>query len=337
MQSILIRLRKDFQLSIITLVGLCSLIGITPYIVFRLLEGNLWVGLIDTFLVISTGFSVLYAWRTGDTIRPGQFLAIIYSAGAVFVSIKLGVNGLFWFYTLILFNFFVVPPLQSAMATSAALTAVCIYGYMHPGQVFESHYQMTSFAVTCLIASLFASVFAYRGRRQREQLIELAALDPLTRAGNRRAMDRELDIAMAEYQRHATRYGLLVLDLDWFKEVNDVHGHKAGDQVLMEFTRIVVKSCRKSDRLFRMGGEEFVLLLPMVDRQGLEQAARHICMSVAEQLRSPGGPVTVSIGGCMLHDHPSTDAWMHEADQCLYQAKDQGRDGYAISAAGKPA
>ena len=130
MQSILIRLREDFQLSIITLVGLCSLIGITPYIVFRLLEGNLWIGLIDTFLVISTGFSVLYAWRTGDTIRPGLFLAIIYSAGAVFVSIKLGVNGLFWFYTLILFNFFVVPPLQSAMATSAALTAVCIYGYM---------------------------------------------------------------------------------------------------------------------------------------------------------------------------------------------------------------
>ncbi|KAA0696795.1 GGDEF domain-containing protein [Halopseudomonas laoshanensis] len=334
MQSILIRLKEDFQLSIITLVGLCSLIGITPYIVFRLLEGNLWVGLVDAFLVVSTGLAVLYAWRTGDTIRPGQFLALIYSAGAVLVSIKLGVNGLFWFYTLILFNFFVVPPLQSAVATVASLIVVCTYGYLNPGLVFESHYQMTSFAVTCLIASLFASVFAYRGRRQREQLIELATLDPLTRAGNRRAMDAELDIAMADYQRHKTAYGLLVLDLDLFKEVNDAHGHKAGDHVLTEFTRIVKLSCRQSDRLFRMGGEEFVLLLPMVDRTGLEQAASHIRGTVAEQLQTPDGPVTVSIGGCMLHQHGNSDEWLHEADQCLYKAKELGRNRYIISPKG---
>ncbi|WP_339650337.1 GGDEF domain-containing protein [Halopseudomonas pelagia] len=327
----MIRLREDFQLSIITLVGLCSLIGITPYIVFRLLEGNLWVGLVDTFLVVGTGFAVVYAWRTGDTIKPGQFLALIYSAGAVLVSINLGVNGLFWFYTLILFNFFVVPPVQSAVATVAALTVVCTYGYLNPGLVFESHYQMTSFAVTCLIASLFASVFAYRGRRQREQLIELATLDPLTRAGNRRAMDSELDIAMADYQRHANSYGMLVLDLDLFKEVNDLYGHKAGDLVLTEFTRIVKQSCRQSDRLFRMGGEEFVLLLPMVDRQGLEQAASHIRCSVAEQLQTSHGPVTVSIGGCMLHQHANSDDWMHEADQCLYQAKELGRNCHIIS------
>lgn len=333
MQSIVIRLKQDFQLSIITLVGLCSLIGITPYIVFRLLEGNLWVGLVDTFLVISTGFSVVYAWRTGDTIRPGQFLALIYSSGAVLVSINLGVNGLFWFYTLILFNFFVVPPVQSAVATISALAVLCLYGYVNPGLVFESHYQMTSFAVTCLIASLFSSVFAYRGRLQRKQLIELATLDPLTRAGNRRAMDSELDIALADYRRHSTHYGMLVLDLDLFKAVNDAHGHKIGDHVLTEFSRIVRQSCRQSDRLFRMGGEEFVLLLPMVDRTGLEQAASHIRQSVAEQLRSPGGPVTVSIGGCMLHDHVSSDDWMHEADQCLYKAKDLGRNGYVISPA----
>lgn len=333
-QSILIRLREDFQLSIITLVGLCSVIGITPYIVFRLLEGNLWVGLVDAFLVISTGFCVGYAWITGETTRPGQFLAVIYSIGAVLVTIKLGVNGLFWFYTLILFNFFVVPPLQSAIATVAALIALCSYGYLNPGLVFESHYQMTSFAVTCVIASLFASVFAYRVRRQREQLIELATLDPLTRAGNRRAMDTELAIALADYQRYSNPYGMLVMDLDLFKEVNDLHGHKAGDLVLTEFTRIVRHSCRQSDRLFRMGGEEFVLLLPRLDRQGLEQAARHLCTSVAAQLQSPGGPVTVSIGGCMLRDHVSSDDWIHEADQCLYQAKDLGRNGYVISPSG---
>ncbi|GGD03280.1 GGDEF domain-containing protein [Halopseudomonas salina] len=331
MHNIWMRLKDDFQLSIITLVGFCSLIGITPYTVFRLLEGNLVVGLVDAFLVCSTMLAVLYAWRTGNTLRPGQFLAVVYSIGTFLVAMKLGVNGLFWFYTLILFNFFVVPPLQSALATFSSLLAICIYGYLNPGVVFESHYQMTSFFVTCLIASFFASVFAYRGRRQRVQLVELATLDPLTRVGNRRAMDSELEIALAEHRRYGTRYGMLVLDLDLFKEVNDSHGHKAGDRVLIDFARIIKQSCRQSDRLFRMGGEEFVLLLPKLSREGLEKTAGHIRMSVAEHLKGPGGPVTVSIGGCVLDQHASVDAWMHEADLCLYEAKDEGRDRFVIS------
>ncbi|MFN3581391.1 MAG: GGDEF domain-containing protein [Pseudomonas sp.] len=331
MHSAWIRLKQDFQLSIITLVGVCAFIGITPYSVFRLLEGNWFIGLLDAFLVISTCVAVRCAWRTGNTMRPGQFLALIYSIGTVLVSVHLGVNGLFWFYVLILFNFFVVPPLQSAVATLSALAALCIYGSLNPGEVFESHYQMTSFAVTCLISSFFASVFAYRGRRQREQLIELATLDPLTRAGNRRAMDAELDIAIAKHERYGTAYGLLMLDLDHFKRVNDIHGHKEGDRVLIEFTRILRQSCRQSDRLFRMGGEEFLLLLPALDQSGLEQAAEHILRNVAEQLSSPDGPVTVSIGAAMLAGHASTDAWVNEADVCLYEAKRKGRDCYVIS------
>ncbi len=331
MHSIWMRLKDDFQLSIITLVGICSLIGITPYTVYRLFTGNLLVGFVDAFIVGSTALAVIYAWKTGNSLRPGQFLAVVYSIGTFLVAIKLGVNGLFWFYCLILFNFFVVPPLQSAAATFCSLLAICIYGYLNPDAVFESHYQMTSFFVTCIIASFFASVFAYRGRRQREQLVELAALDPLTRVGNRRAMDSELEIALAEHQRYGTRYGMLVLDLDLFKGVNDRHGHKTGDRVLVDFTRIVKQTCRQSDRLFRMGGEEFVLLLPKLSRGGLETAASHIRTSVAEQLTSPDGPVTVSIGGCILDQHPSVDAWMHEADLCLYQAKDGGRNRYVVS------
>ncbi len=331
MHNIWMRLKDDFQLSIITLVGLCSLIGITPYTVYRLLEGNMLVGLVDAFIVCSTALAVLYAWKTGNTLRPGQFLAVVYSMGTFLVATKLGVNGLFWFYTLILFNFFVVPPLQSAVATFCSLLAICAYGYLNPEAVFESHYQMTSFIVTCLIASFFAFVFAYRGRRQRLQLVELATLDPLTLVGNRRAMDSELEIALGEHQRYGTRFGILVLDLDLFKDVNDCHGHKAGDRILIDFTGIIKQSCRQSDRLFRMGGEEFVLLLPKLSRSGLEKAARHVRTSVAEQLKSPGGPVTVSIGGCMLDQHPSVDAWMHEADICLYQAKEGGRNQYVIS------
>lgn len=99
------RLRSDFQLSIITLMGLFGVIGVTPYAVYRLTTGNYLVGSADTVIVVSTVLAVLYAWRTGDTIKPGIYLATIFSAGSTLIAINLGVNGLFWIYPLILFNF----------------------------------------------------------------------------------------------------------------------------------------------------------------------------------------------------------------------------------------
>ncbi|MEH6566710.1 MAG: GGDEF domain-containing protein [Halopseudomonas sp.] len=324
------RLKSDFQLSIVTLVGICSVFGVTPYAVYRLHEGNWLVGFTDTFLVLGTSFAVLYAWRTGNTVRPGQFLAIIYSLGGFLVTIKLGINGLFWLYCLVLFNFFVVPPVQSLIATLTTLVAVCIYGWQHPGDIFESHYQMMSFVVTYLLASLFAFVFAYRSRFQRRQLALLATLDPLTGIGNRRTMDEELDIAIADSQRYGMSFGLLVLDLDHFKSVNDRFGHSVGDRVLIDFVGVIKNASRASDRIFRLGGEEFVLLVPKVGRQGLAGTAAHIQRSVAEQLSSPGGPVTVSIGGCVLEGQTDRDIWLRDADICLYQAKDAGRNRTVI-------
>lgn len=330
MHNIFIRLKTDFQLSIITLVGACSIIGISPYAFFRLSEGNLIVGLIDSTLVLTTVWAVHYAWRTGNTIRPGQVLALIYSAGTVMVGTQLGVNGLFWFYNLILFNFFVVPPVQSIIATLLALFILCTYGLINPGTVFESVYQLTSFAVTCLIASLFAYVFAYRARLQRRELSKLALIDPLTGAGNRRTMDDELELAFVEHQRDGAAYGLLVLDLDHFKSVNDEFGHKAGDRVLIDFVSIIRSSCRHADQVFRLGGEEFVVLIPGMPAERLEAAAGQLVEDVARRLRSPRGPVTVSIGGCVLAGHASPEAWMHQADDCLYEAKRRGRNTCVI-------
>ncbi|MAD01631.1 MAG: GGDEF domain-containing protein [Pseudomonadales bacterium] len=340
------RLKDDFQLSIITLVGLLAVVGVSPYAVFRLGEGSWLVGATDTFLVVSTLLAVVYAWRTGDTIRPGQFLALIYSAGAFLVSVKLGANGLFWMYVLILFNFFVVPPLQSLIATMSTLVAICVYGWLHPERGFESHYQMASFVVTCLLSGLFAFVFAYRARVQRRLLARQATIDPLTGIGNRRTMDAELDIAMADSKRHGIDFGLLVLDLDHFKQINDRFGHGTGDQVLVDFVDCVREVCRPSDRLFRLGGEEFVLLVPKADLISLEAIAEHVQQRVRNQLLRPdGAPVTVSIGGSLLRGHVDRDGWLKHADECMYDAKRAGRDqtvirptapNRAVAATGRP-
>ena len=325
------RLRNDFQLSIITLMGLFGVIGISPYAVYRLLHGNYLVGIADTVIVFSTLFAVLYAWVTRDTVKPGIYLAAVFSVGATLIAINLGVNGLFWIYPLILFNFFMVTPGKALLATALVLVSLVSHALLVPGSVFESHYQMVSFLVTCMMASVLSFIFAFRTRTQRDQLQSLAIHDPLTGARNRRAMNEELKIAMASHRRHSDSYGLLVMDLDHFKQINDRFGHHVGDQVLVAFVELIKRCSRKEDRLFRFGGEEFLLLLPNTDQTGLQAAAQNLLSWVAQELKSPGGAVTVSIGGAILHSGEHWEGWLQRADECLYRAKSGGRNRAVIA------
>ncbi|MBB2494827.1 GGDEF domain-containing protein [Aquipseudomonas ullengensis] len=320
------RLRNDFQLSIITLMGFFGALGITPYAIYRLLHGNYLVGTADTVIVISTLSAVFYAWRTGDTVKPGIYLACIFSVGSTLIAINLGVNGLFWIYPLILFNFFMVSPGKAIAATLMVLLSLVGHALWVPGSVFESQYQMVSFLVTNMMAGVLTFIFAYRTRHQREQLQGLAIRDPLTGARNRRAMDDELKIAVSSKRRHGRSYSVLAMDLDHFKQINDQYGHPAGDQVLVSFVALIKAGSRKEDRLFRVGGEEFLLLLPDTSLSGLEAAAAHLQKLVRELLRSPGGTVSVSIGGAILRTDEPWPNLLQRADQCLYQAKSAGRD-----------
>ena len=330
------RLRNDFQLSIIALMGVIGVLGITPYAVYRLLHGNYLVGIADSIIVLSTITAVIYAWRTGDTEKPGLYLAGVFSVGATLIAINLGVNGLFWIYPLILFNFFMVSPSKAIVASLLVLAGLVGHSIWVPGSVFDSHYQMISFLVTNAMAGVLTFIFAYRTRIQREQLQVLAIHDPLTGARNRRAMNEELKIAVSSQRRHGRQYGVLAMDLDHFKKINDQYGHHAGDLVLVEFVELIKTCSRKEDRLFRFGGEEFLLLLPDTSPQGLKAAADNLLEQVRTQLRSPGGMVTVSIGGAMLRQDEPWSHWLQRADQCLYQAKSNGRNRSIIDTSREP-
>ncbi|UTW08785.1 GGDEF domain-containing protein [Pseudomonas benzenivorans] len=326
------RLRKDYQLSIITLMGLFGVLAVTPYAVYRFVQGNYLVSIADSIIVLSTIFAVLHAWRTGDTVKPGIALAVIFSAGATVIAINLGVNGLFWIYPLTLFNFFMVSPGKAMVLMLMVLASLLGHALLIPGSVFESDYQMMSFLVTGLMASVLTCIFAFRTRSQRDQLQAMAILDPLTGARNRRAMNEELRIAVSTHRRHGNNYGVLVMDLDHFKQINDKFGHPAGDQVLVDFVDLIQQSSRQENRLFRFGGEEFLLLLPNTDVPALEAAAAHLQRQVREDLRGPGGPVTMSVGGAILRTGEPWEGWLQRADEHLYQAKSSGRNCSIIEA-----
>ena len=127
-------------------------------------------------------------------------------------------------------------------------------------------------------------------------------------------------------RRHGRALCLLMLDLDFFKKINDTYGHQAGDQVLKDFVELIKAYSRKEDRLFRFGGEEFLLLLPNTDQDSLQTVASHLQQQVALQLKGPGGTVTMSSGGAILQRGEHWETMLQRADQRLYLAKSAGRN-----------
>jgi diguanylate cyclase (GGDEF)-like protein len=188
------------------------------------------------------------------------------------------------------------------------------------------------FAAVVLTLCMINVVLGVIGELQ-QALLRQAHTDPLTGAWNRRYFDQQLaNIAVPERAGRVPN-ALLALDIDHFKAINDRHGHATGDAVLQALVKLVRQRKREGDLLFRIGGEEFVLLLP---RTRLEDAAR-----VAEDLRCrfeeqdlvPGVRVTVSIGLSAQEVASGAQEWLAAADAALYEAKRSGRNRVVMAAA----
>jgi two-component system cell cycle response regulator len=162
--------------------------------------------------------------------------------------------------------------------------------------------------------------------------LSLALTDGLTGLYNRRYLGVHLDGLLARLADGATGPSLLLIDIDWFKRVNDTHGHAAGDAVLRELTSRIARYVRTFDLFARYGGEEFVVVLPETDRRVAEGVAERLRMVVAEMPFRVGEAatevsVTISIGLAVTADaRESSDSLLRRADAALYAAKEAGRN-----------
>lgn len=168
--------------------------------------------------------------------------------------------------------------------------------------------------------------------RELEELARLARRDALTGLANRRALDDALAREVARAGRDAAPLAALLVDLDRFKRVNDLHGHAAGDAVLREVAARAAAALRAGDLLARMGGEELAALLPGADLAAAAEVGERVRARVAaEPVRAAGAPlaVTVSVGCAALAPGEDGAALLARADAKLYEAKRAGRDRVA--------
>ncbi|GLH72990.1 hypothetical protein GETHLI_14920 [Geothrix limicola] len=175
-------------------------------------------------------------------------------------------------------------------------------------------------------------------KRLQGQLEHLARHDQLTGLPNRFLFNDRLQQALLQAKRRGTRFAVLFLDLDEFKEVNDTLGHDAGDAVLVAAAERMSHCIRESDTLARMGGDEFTMLLTEVQgRENVERIATTILASLAEPILvgEQACAVGVSIGIALYPGHGETaDALLSKADKALYEVKRQGRNGFRFASGG---
>lgn len=166
-----------------------------------------------------------------------------------------------------------------------------------------------------------------------ETLAHAALTDGLTGMQNRRYFDEALKEYLVQFGRINKPVGLMILDLDHFKLVNDTHGHDMGDAVLREVARCLKDYTRYHDVVARLGGEEFAIVVSNMEKELLAKLAERIRKAVSEIALTVEGvqlKVTTSIGVALWDRRESWEEFYRRADQLLYQAKNMGRDRVCV-------
>jgi len=330
--ALLRRFQRNSQLGILVLLGLTTAFMLAIFAVYRALQGQWVPASIDFSIVLLICVPVIYAMRTGRTVGPGVFLCTTNSLSCAVACYVIGPASLPWVYLVLMTNFFIAGPRQ-ALAFNLLLTVVLL---LMP-HLFAMPVDRMSAAVAAALVTLFAYLSALRISTDHRELEDLASLDALTGLPNRRMMERALEEAVAMHRTGKRSHGLLIADLDHFKEVNDTHGHGAGDAAIADLAAILKFEMRKQDHVFRFGGEEFVMLLEVDGLEDLRAASERLRLAVRAGLRGPGGRITVSLGGAMAGDEERWQEWFSLADEALYRAKNNGRDSSVIVGLAEPA
>ena len=166
-----------------------------------------------------------------------------------------------------------------------------------------------------------------------EELYKLSITDKLTNLYNREKLDNTLQDEMNRNQRYASEFSIILIDIDFFKKVNDEFGHQIGDEVLKESAKVFASSLRETDVLGRWGGEEFLIICPQTSKDGAKKIAQKLNSAIkAHKFSSFPNQITISIGVASYNkDIKKFDDIVSNADKALYEAKDQGRDRVVVS------
>ncbi|WP_417515438.1 diguanylate cyclase [Marinobacter sp.] len=260
--------------------------------------------------------------------RLFPLLAVVCAAYSTAIN---GHAGLYWAYPAASALFFLLPLREAVASNIVFVSVMAVVSFV---KFPEADFWRITFSLglTCL----FSMIFAWLVGKLQNELTRLATTDPLTGCLNRSQLADVLNSQIQMQERYGRVSSLVLLDLDYFKMINDQWGHLAGDKVLKEMTLRLRKRLRESDQLFRIGGEEFMIVLPETSTQEGNLLALQLLTSISARPFLDDIKVTASASVAEVSKGETWSVWLNRADQALYDAKSRGRN-QVVSAARQPA
>lgn len=302
--------------------AMAGLVILTPFSINNFIQERYLLGIGSMAIVVILAIN---AW----SIRRGRYYHLMILLGLVpailfflaLAIIKQGIVGIVWCYPAII-SFYMILPERKAWIANVALLVITL---PITWNIIDTPLAIRITA-TLLAVSAFSAIFTRVITDQQSNLEALAATDPLTGLFNRTLLQVSLEQAIQQTNRTGEPMTLITLDLDHFKTINDTLGHDAGDTVLQSVAGILHNRLRRIDKIFRLGGEEFLALLHGTDTGNSQQIAEELRKSVESLALFPDQSITVSIGVATFQPGEEWTTWMKRSDDNLYCAKQKGRN-----------
>ena len=320
------RHQTDFHLKSTFWLSVTAGTLILPFAIYHLTyqHGGIGIGAVVTSLSL-----YLVAWgchrKTYKTVYTFIWLTPFTTLFVAYLTEKIGITGTYWCYSTVLLYYFMMSERQ-AWISNIIFALVNLPLAWH---LFETH-EATRFSVTFLLVSIYSAIFLHIVSRQYSELHKQAITDKLTGLYNRTLLQDSLAQAIHQANRSNTAFTLIIMDIDHFKDINDELGHDMGDHVLVQLGAFLKDSIRESDKVFRIGGEEFLILVFNTDEANSTNIAEKLRRNIENLSLIPGRKVTVSIGVAGLGSAKGWKQWMKTCDKNLYEAKNSGRNRVVV-------
>ncbi|WP_111641045.1 GGDEF domain-containing protein [Marinimicrobium alkaliphilum] len=313
--------KQHFQLGLVRLFALMTLAVILPFTLWRFYSGDWLRASINCVIFAMALTSYIYSYRAQRVSELASFLAFFLLIAVMTLTYMSHPLFSMWLHPVMLTCYFLLP--QRVAISLSVITVAALFPLLLTA---SDTLTAASVSASLALSSAMAFTFSRLADHQRRKLDQAAHHDALTDLGNRRQLDEELKRCLDDFHRSGTPTTLIILDLDNFKRVNDTYGHPVGDKVLVHAAHILRQRARRTDRVFRYGGEEFVILARHTDLEQGRLLAEKLRSQFEGQLEAPDGPVTASFGCAPLLASDTPSAWFGRADEAMLRAKAGGRN-----------
>lgn len=312
----------DFQLKSTFWLSITAGSLILPFAIYHVVHQNVQTAIGASIVSLSLYLS---AWHCRKkTYNPIYIFLLLTPFSTLYVAYLMnavGISGSYWCYPTVLLFYFMMSERQALISN----VVFVLINLPLAWQFFETH-EALRLSVTLLLTSTYAAIFLHAISTQHRDLSQLAITDKLTGLYNRVLLQDSLEHAIHQKNRTNTVFTLIIMDIDYFKEINDELGHDVGDHVLKQLGAFLKDFFRESDKVFRIGGEEFLILLQNTDETKSTGIAENMRKDIENLSLIPERTVTVSIGVVGLGTGIDWDQWMKACDKNLYAAKNKGRN-----------